>query len=307
MRPRVPLPLRRQRLELPDGDFVDLDWCSPPAGGSDSPIVVLLHGLQGSAQSPYIRGMTRALMRRGMRAVVMHFRGCSGEPNRLPRGYHSGDTADLAHLVEQLRAREPRAPLAAIGYSLGGNVLLKWLGETGPDNPLSAAAAVGPPFELGPSADQIGRGCWGVYERHLLRSLLQSVGRKSRRRAAGAHGNLSLAAIRTIRQFDDRLTAPLHGFASAEDYYQRCSCRPFLAHIAVPTLVVHARNDPFIPPAVIPQEVELSPAVHLELSDDGGHIGFVSGRWPWAAEYWLESRVPVFLEPRVNVGCSPRL
>lgn len=285
----------RERLELPDGDFVDLCWSGPPRAG-DEPIVVLLHGLQGSVNSPYARGMMRALERAGLRSVLMHFRGCGGEPNRLPRGYHSGDTADLAFLIDRIRERYPAAPLAAIGYSLGANVLLKWLGETDSANPLTAAAAVSPPFELGACADRISRGLSRIYQWHLLRSLQQMVGMKMRCMKFDPPCSIeALARLRTIREFDDRITAPLHGFKSADDYYMRSSCRQYLARITVPTLIVHACNDPFTPPQVIPTEPELPPCVHMELSNDGGHVGFIAGTRPWSPRYWLEERLPEHL------------
>jgi uncharacterized protein len=294
--PRVQLPIHRERVELPDGDFVDLDWCRQPGEGMT---VLLLHGLEGSSRSPYIRGMMRALQRAGLTSVAMHFRGCSGEPNRLARGYHSGDTEDLKFLVRHLHERCSCPIVAAIGYSLGANVLLKWLGETGPANPLLAAAAVSPPFDLGASADRISRGLSRIYHAHLLRCLRRTVLRK-----AGAHGPQlpvsieRLRRVRTIRQFDDQFTAPVHGFAGADDYYRKSSCRHYLATIAVPTLIVHARNDPFTPACHIPADPDLSESVTLELSDDGGHVGFIGASNLWTASYWLEERLPQFLIAR---------
>lgn len=299
----VRINVRRERLELPDGDFVDLDWCHESGRG---PLVVLLHGLQGSLRSPYVRGMMRALAGSGLRSVLMHFRGCSGEPNRLLRGYHSGDTADLAFLIDRLRDRYPDAPLAVVGYSLGANVLLKWLGETAEANPLAAAVGVCPPFELGACADHITRGFSRVYQSHLLRSLQRLVTQKARH-ALDAQFDLPIditqvRLLRTFREFDHHVTAPIHGFDSAADYYTRTSCRQYLGGIAVPTLVLHARNDPFIPRHVVPDERDLSGSVRMELSDDGGHIGFVGGARPWSPNYWLEARVPRFLQSSINTG-----
>ncbi|NIR32100.1 MAG: hydrolase [Gammaproteobacteria bacterium] len=289
-RHRPAVALRRERVELPDGDFIDLDWT---LRGGD-PVAVILHGLEGSIESPYARGTLDALARRGWRAVLMHFRGCSGEPNRLDRGYHSGDTADLQHVVALLRAREPRTPFAAVGFSLGGNVLLKWLGEQGTRAPLCAAVAVSVPFLLARVAQRLEHGFSRVYQWWLLRSMHDGLRRKFARRPPP----FDLAALRTwrtFRSFDDHVTAPLHGFADAEDYYRRASSRPFLRDIRVPTLILHARDDPFMDPEVIPTPEELSPSTTLELSEQGGHVGFVDGATPLTPRYWLDERIPAFL------------
>lgn len=292
-RPR--LHLRRERLELPDGDFVDLDWTT---GNAHGPIVVLLHGLEGSSNSKYALGMLRALEARGWRALVMHFRGCSGEPNRLTRRYHSGETGDVAYLIETLARREPQTPLAVIGYSLGGNVLLKWLGETG-RAPIRVAVAVSVPFLLADCAARMERGFSRVYQWALVRRLKRSV-ESERRRVPLQLRMTNLSALRTFRDFDEHVTAPLHGFADADDYYTRSSSRQYLLRIAVPTLIVHCRDDPFMTEAAIPAANELSPAIDFELHERGGHVGFVAGAWPWRARYWLEQRIPDFL--RLHLG-----
>jgi len=291
-RRRVALEAHRERLELPDGDFLDVDWV-----GRDGPIVIVLHGLQGSSESSYARGLLREIEARGWRGALMHFRGCSGEANRLPRSYHSGETSDVDWLARELRRREPDTPLAAVAYSLGGNVLLKWLGELGARSPLRAAVAVSVPFELGVAADSMRSGLPRIYERYLVRKLRQAVHAKM------ANGSFALALSRaevdrlsTFREFDDAVTAPMHGFASAQDYYDRCSSRPFVRSIEVPTLILHAVDDPLMHPRVIPAPEERSEAVALEVSPNGGHVGFVSGAWPWSARYWLEERIPRFLQ-----------
>ena len=288
---RIPKPVtRRERLELPDGDFVDLDWTP----GGSGPLVIVLHGLQGSLNSPYARGIMGALQKRGMRGVFMHFRGCSGVSNRLPRFYHSGDTGDLNTLINILREREPGTPLAAIGYSLGGNVLLKWLGEQGINAPLQAAIAVSAPFDLSDSAWRLERGFSQAYQYHLLRSLRLSVEKKFRHMPAPIALD-NLENLRTFTEYDDAVTAPLHGFAGVDDYYRQSSCRRYLKHIRIPTLILHAADDPFMTPAAIPQQDQLSPSVILELSARGGHVGFISGNSPWQACYWLEQRIPDFI------------
>lgn len=292
--PRVTLV--RERLELPDGDFLDLDWTADTRQrGGGGPIVLVLHGLEGSSRSKYARGLLAAVAARGWRGVVMHFRNCSGTPNRLARSYHSGETGDLDYVVEQLRAREGTAiPFVAVGYSLGANVLLKWLGERGKQAPLTAAVAVSPPFVLARAAERLERGFSRVYQRALLKRLRASLAPKLATIPLPFDA-ARLATLKTFRQFDDVVTAPLHGFHDAEDYYRRASCRPYLRHIAIPTLILHARDDPFTTEDAIPAKEELSASVRLELYPHGGHVGFVTGLFPWRARYWLEERIPAFL------------
>lgn len=290
---RGPRPrLTRERLELPDGDFLDLDWHAD--GISDGPIVLVLHGLEGSSSSHYARGLLPALARQGLRGVVMHFRGCSGEPNRLPRSYHSGETSDIAMVVETLRARHPRTPIAVVGYSLGGNALLKWLGETGETNSLACAVAVSVPFKLDECANRLTRGFARVYQWELMMRMRNSVMRKQAKVRLPI-APPPLAHLKTFWDFDEHITAPLHGFRNAGHYYEVSSARQYLKHIRVPTLIVHAKDDPFMTPATAPTSAELSPHIQLELSDGGGHVGFVGGRAPWSARYWLEARIPSFL------------
>jgi len=286
LRPR----LRRERLELPDGDFVDLDWTQNERG----PIVILLHGLEGSSRSHYARGMLNTLPRHGLRAVLMHFRGCSGEPNRLARAYHSGDTGDLDFLVRTLKAREPETPLAVVGYSLGGNVLLKWLGEQGTHAPVDCAIAVSVPFLLHESTKRMQRGFSRLYQWHLMRNLRTAVARKAQHQPLPVPVQ-ELARLRNFHDFDDRITAPLHGFQGAMHYYTASSSRQYLSRIRVPTLIVHAADDPFMHQQVVPEPGELSATVELDLQHHGGHVGFVDGRLPWRPRYWLETRIPAWL------------
>ena len=283
--------LERERIELPDGDFLDLDW-----NGSDSghgPLVLLLHGLEGSSESPYAWGLLAAFRRSGWPAAVMHFRGCGGEPNRLARCYHSGETRDLAWVVEAIGRRFPERPLFATGVSLGGNVLLKWLGELGPEAPLAGAAAVSVPFDLGRSADRIEQGFSKIYRRYLVRELHRKIRAKFDTWNESPIDLSKLSRWRTFREFDENVTSPLHGFDGAEDYYRKASSGPFVARIRVPTLIVQAENDPFVPGSVVPP---LSPSVRLEASAYGGHAGFVAGAVPGRPRYWLEERIPAFFE-----------
>jgi predicted alpha/beta-fold hydrolase len=295
-RARVRLETRRERVELPDGDFLDVDWV-----GRGGPIVIVLHGLQGSTESNYARGLLKQIEARGWRGALMHFRGCSGEANRLPRSYHSGETTDIDWFARELRRREPETPLAGVAYSLGGNVLLKWLGESGNDNPLKAAVAVSIPFELGTAADSMATGFSRVYQWYLVRKLKKAV------RAKMGNGSFELSLsradldrIHNFREFDGAVTAPMHGFQSAQDYYECCSSRQFVDRIETPTLVLQAADDPLMRSGVIPPPDERSAHVAFEISPNGGHVGFVSGPWPWSARYWLEERIPEFLEAHID-------
>ncbi len=289
---------RRERLELPDGDFVDLDW----SGDGQGAIVVILHGLEGSLESRYAAGLLKALAQRGWRGVLMYFRGCSGVCNRLPRGYHSGDTGDMAYLFQTLRRREPATPLAAVGYSLGGNALLKYLGETGTAALPDAAIAVSVPFLLEQSARRLERGFSRIYQRHLIDSLKHKIRLKFETMPCPLDLP-PLHRLKTFHAFDDAVTAPLHGFSGADDYYSRASSRQYLGGIRKPTLILHALDDPFMYPRSVPSEEELPEVVSLELSRHGGHVGFVSGTIPWRPRYWLEERIPAWLEDKL--GAAP--
>lgn len=286
-----PRPRRaRQRVELPDGDFVDIDW----AGGGDRQALIL-HGLEGNSDSPYARGLLSTLSMRGFRAGVLHFRGCSGSSNRLARSYHSGDTADLDYVVARLGEENGAKPLYLIGFSLGGNVLLKWLAETGAKAPVRAAVAVSVPFSLARVASKLERGASRLYQWRLVSAMKRKMRQKIRTRKMPANiGNF--ADARTFHQFDNQVTAPLHGFVDADDYYQRASCGPLLHGLRVPTLIIHALDDPFMTPSVVPRAEQLSPHVRLELSAQGGHVGFIAGELPGRPHYWLEERIPRFLD-----------
>lgn len=284
--------LKRERIELPDGDFIDLDWMGKERLG---PTVLILHGFEGSIHSHYAKGMLKSIYKMGWRGVFMHFRGCSGVPNRLPRGYHSGETNDVAYIIDRILDREPNTTIAVVGYSLGGNVLLKWLGECGSSNPLSAAVAISVPYQLDRVAFRVQRGFSRFYQWYLLKCARQRL--LSKPHYIPPIINLdSLARAYTVTDFDSHYTVPLHGFSSVEEYYSKTSCRQYLKSITVPTLLLHAKDDPFMTEDAIPHLHELSPSVLLEVTDSGGHVGFVSGAYPWAPRYWLEDRVPEFLK-----------
>jgi len=287
-------------VDLPDGDFIDLDWYGPPHAGAT---VLILHGLEGSSSSHYVRGLSCALDRLGIRSVVMHQRGCSGEPNRLARFYHAGETGDLRVILDHLRQGSAGGRLYAVGYSLGGNILLKWLG-TAPDDPLvDAAVAVSVPFRLDIGAERLKHGVSRAYQFFLLGSMKRSVAEK-RQVMDHPTDSRELARCRTFEEIDTCLTAPLHGFRDARDYYQRSSSRQFLGAVVTPTLILHALDDPFMTPAAIPEPAELSPCVRLELSRHGGHCGFIAGSIPLRPRYWLEERIPAFIASRDEYGAA---
>lgn len=283
------VPTHREQLELPDGDFLDLRWTKT----DPSPTVVVLHGLEGCFESNYIQGILFAIHQKGWRGVLVHFRNCGPLANRLARSYHAGDTADLEFVVHAIQERNPKVPLAVLGYSLGGNALLKWLGEKGPSVPVQGAVAVSVPFVLEQAMRRLETGFSRVYQWYFLRLLKRSALRKAALLPA-PYSPSFIKGVAAIREFDHRLTAPLHGFAGADEYYEKSSARQYLKTIAAPTLILHAKDDPFMTREVIPPLEELSPQVRLELCEHGGHVGFIGGAWPWRSYGWLERRIPEF-------------
>ena len=285
-------PIERWRVDMPDGDFIDVDL----ALSGDGPFVLLLHGLEGSADSHYMRGIVSRLVQQGKRVAVMHFRGCSGESNRLLRSYHSGVSDDLQLVIERL-ARRSLSVDYLVGFSLGGNVLLKWLGENHSGHQIKAAVAVSVPLLLNECANAIDQGFSRVYSGRLLKTLkMKTLYKKMQFTDQVPLSNSEINRLNTFWDFDHKVTAPLHGFKSAEDYYHQVSSQQFLKTIQLPTLVIHAKDDPFMNTNVIPQAHHLSSQVDFELADFGGHVGFVGGKWPWRAEYYLEQRIPQFLD-----------
>jgi len=286
---------QRERIDTEDGDFWDLDWLPQPRAAPFAPLVALFHGLEGSAQSHYALALMAHLAEIGWRGVVPHFRGCGGEPNRQPRAYHSGDHEEIGAMLAALAGRrEGGAPLFAVGVSLGGSALLNWLGRAGASasQTLTAAAAVSAPLDLTSAGIAIGQGVNRIYTRHFLRTLrpkalamdVRFPGRFNRRR---------LRAIRTMWEFDDAVTAPLHGFAGADDYWARGSSKPWLAAIGVPTLVLNARNDPFVPSQSLPAADVVGDSVVLEQPAAGGHVGFMTAPAPGRLD-WLPRRLTTF-------------
>ena len=302
VRPRRLVPFRREVLETPDGDDLALDHADAP---SPAPRAVLLHGLEGSSNSVYMQGLAAALRARGLSVTALNFRSCACDPrdgrtllpNRRPRLYHSGETGDLGFVLETLARREPATPLVAAGVSLGGNVLLKWLGEN-PGSPLvRAAAALSVPFDLASGARFMESGPGPTYVRIFLKTL-RAKALDVAERYPEARALLDLPALgraRTFFEFDDAATAPLHGFASAADYYERSSSLQFLPRVTVPVLAIGSEDDPFVPAdALFRARAAAPPNVTVLATSRGGHVGFVTGL-PLSPVYWAETRLADFL------------
>jgi len=285
---------RRQRVELADGDFVDVDWVDGSAD-KDLPVVFLLHGLCGCSGSPYIQSLQRLLQQEGYTSLAMNFRGCSGEINRLARAYHSGCSDDVEEVWQAVRRVTGERPFVFAGFSLGGNVLLHWLARLAPSHPVLGGIAVSTPFALASCSEALNTGISALYGSYFRRRLVRDVqakrayfrlkGWKSEEETLAALGDLS--QLQTLWDFDDQVTAPLHGFADAPDYYARCSSGALLSDIRVPVLLIQSRNDPIIPAYSLPDPAALPQRMRLLLTDAGGHVGFTSTTDP----LWLERRI----------------
>ena len=303
--PRPRVSYRRERWDTPDGDFIDLDWLEnrDPA----QPLVALFHGLEGGSRSHYAAALMAALRNAGWRGVVIHFRGCSGEINRLRRAYHSGDSAEIGWILRRLKQQHAAGDLFAAGVSLGGNALLKWLGESraAAAEVVAAAAAISAPVDLTAAGNALDAGVNLIYTRNFLASMKRKTLAKLERFPDLCDRALVLRA-RTLRAFDDIVTAPLHGYRDTGDYWLRASSKPLLRSIVVPTLMVNARNDPFLPAHALPLPHEVSAAVTLELPAAGGHAGFAAGTFPGHLD-WLPQRIlDFFARHRVHpVGLQP--
>ena len=288
---------RQEFLDLPDGDEVELSWVLPEPDDQSAPLFVLFHGLEGGITSPYAHDLLAAARDQGYRALLMHFRGCGSRPNRLPRAYHSGDTGDAKVLLEVLGDRYPEAPKVAGGVSLGGNMLLRLVAEEDANSlGVDAAVVISAPLDLAACAQRLGEGFSRVYERHLLASLKRKVIPRLER------GELSLKVsveqvrrLKRLRDYDDVITAPMHGFRDADDYYACASSGPVLDRVAVPTLMLHARDDPFMPADLIERFPARSPLVTLEVAERGGHVGFMEPG-PRRPRPWLGRRLARYLQ-----------
>jgi predicted alpha/beta-fold hydrolase len=293
--PQPQVSYRRERWDTPDGDFIDVDFTVAPGAVAGAPWLVLFHGLEGSSHSHYARTLMHLACSLGWNGAVPHFRGCGGEPNRLARAYHSGDTPEVDWILRRVAARTAGAPLHAAGVSLGGNVLMKWAAERGSDaqGVIDSAIAVCAPVDLCAAGAALERGFARVYALNFLQTLKRKAAAKLLR-FPGLFDPARLRRARTMREFDDVFTAPLHGYRDVDDYWTRASCRPGLGAVAVPSLMINALDDPFLPAAALPQRHEVSARVTLDYPVAGGHVGFVGGSPPGHTR-WLARRVASFL------------
>ncbi len=285
---------RRERISTPDEDFIDLDW----SGVGAKKAVVVLHGLEGNSDRAYVLGMVRALNRGGWDAVAMNFRGCSGECNRQLRFYHSGDTADLDTVISRVIGTGLYEEIALLGFSLGGNVVLKYVGERENDLPpqVRKAVAFSVPVDLGGGSRKMGQPANRIYMKRFLKMLHEKIKMKMEL-MPGKLNDHGYHAMQTFKDFDDRYTAPIHGFRDAEDYWERASCKPFLSSVAIPTLLVNAADDPFLPEECYPvDQARSNPHFYLEIPAHGGHAGFIA--FNAQKEYWSEYRAVQFLNKR---------
>jgi uncharacterized protein len=288
------VPLARERWDTPDGDFIDVDFAGEPTSPR---VVVLFHGLEGGSDSHYARAIASEAVERGARLAIPHWRGCSGEPNRLPRAYHSGDSAEVDWIVRKILTSGNA--IHAIGVSLGGNALLKWLGEGGADAArlVRRAAAVSAPIDLPAAGDALDRGLNRIVYTQMFLSTLKPKTLAKLEAFPGLFDRAAVNAARTFRVFDNLVTAPLHGFRDVDHYWSAAAAGPYLSGIRVPTLLLNARNDPFLPEqALLAAARKASPDVLLEFPEQGGHVGFLTGPFP-GRHGWLPKRLFEFLFP----------
>ena len=305
---------KRERWETPDGDFIDVDWLidveeqAPAAANistADGPLVIFFHGLEGNSERHYVRSLMGELQRKGWRGIAVNFRGCSGEPNRLPRAYFAGDSTEIDWILRRVRAQYPATPLFATGVSLGGNALLKWVGEQGAHagEVIDAVVTVSAAMDLQAMGNTLDQGGFNqFYTDHFLHSLKKKAAYKLEQ-FPGLFDREAVNNVKTLREFDDLVTAPLHGFKNTDDYWTRASSKPHLIDIRIPTLLIHARNDPFLPETALPTPAEVSSSVTLEFSDEGGHVGFISGPFP-GKHAWLPERILAFFS-EINDNLPP--
>ncbi len=290
-----------ETFTLGDGDFLECYWYNKPKKTTNKPIVTLFHGLAGSYKSPYIQTLMQKLDSEGFSVVLMHFRGCSGKMNKLARSYHSGDTADALAWLTHLKQTYTNATLFAIGYSLGGNMLLKLLGELKEKSFLRAAVSISAPLQLDICAYKMDTGFSKFYQYILLKDLRNSLHEKYKthdlQKLIGLKKS-EICKLTTFWKFDDRYTAPIHGFSSVDDYYKKSSAKGYLQYIQTDTLIIHALDDPFMTQDIIPKQEELSPSISLEVYPHGGHVGFISGSF-FKPVFWLENRIITYLKNKI--------
>ena len=287
-----------ETIELPDGDFVDVVWTEDPEKAPNKPIIYILPGLEGSIDSHYAKGMMMSVKQKGWIGMLMHFRGCSGRPNRQGPSYHSGDTWDIHYCTEHLKERFANRPLAILGFSLGGNVLANYLAED-PNNPFCCAAVICAPLHLASCSSQIDQGFSKVYQKYLVDMLKDSTTEKINLKLISHIELAELDKIKTLYDFDHKVTAPINGFESAEDYYEKASGLYILDKITKPTLIIHAMDDPFLCHKYL-SDIPINNSIDFEVSEHGGHVGFISGNNPFKPQYWLEHRVLDFIEEKFS-------
>lgn len=285
------------QYDLSDGDFVEITWSIRPQDlAPKQPIVLVLHGLEGSFDSFYAKRMMNTMHLQGWASVLMHFRGCGSRTNRKAQTYHSGQTADVTEFIQYLKQRFPDNPIYAVGFSLGGNVLAKYVGETA-ESLLNGAVVISAPLDLTICAKAIGKGFAKVYQKYLVDKLVRSTCKKLDYLKQDFPLNITteqVKAIKTLEEFDDKITAPLNGFVDGLDYYQQASANQYLQSATTPMLIIHAEDDPFMTKDVVPTPSQLSQTIRLEVSKHGGHVGFISGDNPFKPEFWTETRTTQF-------------
>jgi predicted alpha/beta-fold hydrolase len=290
------LKLEYERFELSDGDFLDCTWCNKPLPKDNKEIIILFHGLAGNINSHYIKRIMYKFKSKDKCSVLMHFRGCGKDPNRLARSYHSGESSDAKEFMYDVLKRYPNSKLYAIGYSLGGNMLLKLLGELGDNSPLKSAIAISAPMDLKVCANQMNKGFSKFYQEYLLKALksdlLQKYKAHDMKKLINKDEN-EIKNISTFWEFDDIYTSVIHGFKDAKDYYTKCSSKQFLKDIKTKTLIIHSKDDPFMTPDVLPKDSEISEFIQLEIYHTGGHVGFIEGSI-FKPKFWLEDRIVKF-------------
>ncbi|ORU91451.1 MAG: hypothetical protein A6F72_02610 [Cycloclasticus sp. symbiont of Poecilosclerida sp. N] len=299
---RKPLVLarRRERFNTPDKDFFDVDWYGKGQNG----VVMLFHGLTGSSSSHYILGLQQVFERRGYTTAALNFRACNGEPNLKASSYHAGFTDDIEQLYQSIRSKKPTTPIYTVGFSLGGNVMLKWLGENANELDIRKSVAVSVPFKLSRGADRVDRGVSRIYRYHLIGEMKKKLANK---RAFLKANNLldeakkledlgDISRIKSFWEFDNDVVARLYGFDDVHDYYEKNSSIGFLKNIQTQTLLIQSLDDPLLTPDVLPKKNQLSATTELEVVEKGGHVGFISRSKKGKLTYWLESRIPFFIE-----------
>jgi len=294
----------RERYTTSDGDFFDVDWYGKGVKG----VVILLHGLTGSSSSHYILGLQQELEQQGFTVAAINCRACSGEPNLRAGSYHAGFTDDIQQFYQAVRVGDPNVPIYTVGFSLGGNIMLKWLGEKANDIDVTAAVTVSVPYKLANCADKVDKGFSKIYREHLIGEMKKKLANKRTFFKANkmlkefdkldALGDINW--IKSFWEFDDHVVARLHGFDGVHDYYKKCSSIGFLKDIKVPTLLIHAKDDPFTSHTVLPKQKELSSSTQLLTVERGGHVGFVSSQHSSGKRYWLEDVIPYFINEAIK-------